>query len=80
VRRRFTLLEVRAGSALRSRSGVSRHAVALTPRRIAQDDVRNIEGGRVPLPHYGASRGDGDGAARDGVRPSRSAKRAARLG
>jgi len=42
--------------------------------------VRNIEGGRVPLPHYGASRGDGDGAARDGVRPSRSAKRAARLG
>ena len=32
--------------------------------------MRNIEGGRVPLPHYGASRGDGDGHARDGVRGS----------
>jgi hypothetical protein len=61
VRRRFTLLEVRPRGALCAQPRPD----ALSP---FQDDVRNIEGGRVPLPHYGASRGDGDGPARDGVR------------
>lgn len=35
-----------------------------------QEDIRNIEAGRVPLPLYGSTRSDGDGAGsgRDGVR------------
>jgi len=41
---------------------VRRHYVLL------EDDVRNIEGGRVPLPHYGA------GGAGEGRKPSAKAK------
>ena len=60
VRRRFTLLEARPVRASLTVSSPESYS--------PQDDVRNIEGGRVPLPHYGEDRTDAEGIVRDAVR------------
>ena len=47
---------------------------SLPPFPFSQDDVRNIESGRVPVPHYGERKGDesGEGHVRCGpLAPSR---------